>query len=198
MSVASVVGTHTMTFSAPGERVLFSLSGQGNLPANDLITTGLTGLGALGAVSSTGRPATWRGGTVAIVGGGTFDVAEIRNVVLTQGATVTATDRPQATWGRGVPSVMLDAPPTLTFEIASTRGDLAKASANFIAGTTMAITLTVNLGGASLELAVPLAEIRDMSVVETDGKRAIQVECACVRTAGAGGAPYTYTLTAAP
>jgi hypothetical protein len=195
----SVVGTHTFTLPSNSDRPTFGFTGLGYITDGDaLVTTGVD-LQAF-ATKITGRPVAFRGATISIqtVGGTAYDGVELKSFVFTQGANVRATEAPQNQWGFTTPSVFQDAGATVSFQLANTIGDEAKAWVDWRGGAFLAVTITLDLGTCTLALNLPRLELQDVTESDDGGARALTYNAKCTRPNGSSTPSYTYTLTDTP
>lgn len=192
----SCVGTHILTLPANSERPTFAFDGLAYITDGDALRTTGVDLKSFGAVI-TGRPTTFRGATISIstVGGTSYDGVEIKNFVLTQGANVRATQAPQNQWGFATPSVFQDVGASVSFQLADTIGDEAKAWADWIGGEFIDVTIELDLGTTTIELNIPRLEYTDVVESDDGGARVLTYTGTCTRPNGSATASYTYTVT---
>jgi hypothetical protein len=195
---AGCVATHTLNIVGAGERILFGFVGAGFIPDGGAQWVNAVDAKSIGSfIPGAGKPVTALSVTATVVGAtsGAYDGIELKNFVFTQGAEVRPTTRPQAQYGYSVPSVFLGVNPTVSFQLASTRGDDIKALADWRLGQFLAITVSFSVGNADIELVIPRVQFQDVVMADDAGAKVVQYTGLATRPNGSATVPYTYTVT---
>ena len=195
---AGCAASHTLTIAGSGERIIFNLAGLGLIPDASNLWIDAVDAKSIGSfIPGAGKPITALSITASIVGddSGAYEGIELKNFVFTQSAEVRATTRPQAEFGFGVPSVFLSTNPSVSFQLASTRADDAKALADWAGGQFLDITVSFATTNSTIELNIPRVQFQRVDFADDNGAKVAQYTAFATRPNGSATAPYTYTIT---